>query len=313
MSFGVQCNMLFRSLYGCDFHISVGSNVVCSTGFGNARALVRGTDNRTTHAFFVSVYQVKSLIRYHHDMGKYCATSDVKSTVGDNQTPPSAGLTSNALPEVRTPIKPTNSQTGVSTNNVQSKTSADTNKDTKDTPHWYALRTTYGREKKAYDYIISKGGTAFYPTLSTVKLIDGKRETVEGSRIPNLFFAYGTEDEIKSFVYDNVNLPYLRFYYRHFHIGKKIEKEPLIVPDNQIESLRIICKADADDIIVSTDEVQKFQKGQAVRIVEGKFKGVTGIVARYQGQQRVGIVIDGAFTIATAYIPNAFLEAYQVE
>ena len=246
-------------------------------------------------------------------MEKYCATSDVKCTVGDNQTPPSAGLTSNALPEVRKPIKPTDSQTGVSTNNVQSKTSADTNKDTKDTPHWYALRTTYGREKKAYDYIISKGGTAFYPTLSTVKLIDGKRETVEGSRIPNLFFAYGTEDEIKSFVYDNVNLPYLRFYYRHFHIGKKIEKEPLIVPDNQIESLRIICKADADDIIVSTDEVQKFQKGQAVRIVEGKFKGVTGIVARYQGQQRVGIVIDGAFTIATAYIPNAFLEAYQVE
>ena len=162
------------------------------------------------------------------------------------------------------------------------------------------------REKKAYDYIISKGGTAFYPTLSTVKLVDGKRKTVEESRIPNLFFAYGTEEEIKSFVYDNVNLHYLRFYYRHFHIGNKIE--PLIIPDNQIESLRIICKADADDIIVSTDEVQKFQKGQAVRIVEGKFKGVTGIVARYQGQQRVGIVIDGLLTMATAYIPNAFLE-----
>lgn len=175
-----------------------------------------------------------------------------------------------------------------------------------DNSHWYALRTTYGREKKAYDYIISKGGTAFYPTLSTVKLVDGKRKTVEESRIPNLFFAYGTEEEIKSFVYDNVNLHYLRFYYRHFHIGNKIE--PLIIPDNQIESLRIICKADADDIIVSTDEVQKFQKGQAVRIVEGKFKGVTGIVARYQGQQRVGIVIDGLLTMATAYIPNAFLE-----
>ena len=167
-------------------------------------------------------------------------------------------------------------------------------------------RITTEPEKKAYDYIISKGGTAFYPTLSTVKLVDGKRKTVEESRIPNLFFAYGTEEEIKSFVYDNVNLHYLRFYYRHFHIGNKIE--PLIIPDNQIESLRIICKADADDIIVSTDEVQKFQKGQAVRIVEGKFKGVTGIVARYQGQQRVGIVIDGLLTMATAYIPNAFLE-----
>ena len=94
----------------------------------------------------------------------------------------------------------------------------------------------------------------------------------------------------------------------HFHISKKVEKEPLIVSNNQIESLRIICKADADDIIVSIDEVQKFQKGQAVRIVEGKFKGVTGIVARYQEQQRVGIVIDGLLTMVTAYIPNAFIE-----
>lgn len=109
--------------------------------------------------------------------------------------------------------------------------------------------------------------------LSIVRLVDGKRKTVEESRLPNIFFAYGTEEEIKSFVYDNVNLPYLRFYYRYFHISKKVEKEPLIVSNNQIESLRIICKADADDIIVSIDEVQKFQKGQAVRILKGNSRG----------------------------------------
>ncbi len=166
-------------------------------------------------------------------MEKYCATSDVKCTVGDNQTPPSAGLTSNALPEVRKPIKPTDSQTGVSTNNVQSKTSVNTNKDTKDTPHWYALRTTYGREKKAYNYLLSKGVEAFYPILKSVKLVDSKRITIEESRIPNIFFAYGTEDELKYFVYDNVNLPYLRFYYRHTHVGNKIVKVPLVVPDSK--------------------------------------------------------------------------------
>ena len=221
--------------------------------------------------------------------------------------PSSSWLTPDALPEVQKNSFGRELKHRGTTKNALSGTGNDHSSASKtEDSHWYALRTTYGREKKAYDYIISKGGTAFYPTLSTVKLVDGKRKTVEESRIPNLFFAYGTEEEIKSFVYDNVNLHYLRFYYRHFHIGNKIE--PLIIPDNQIESLRIICKADADDIIVSTDEVQKFQKGQAVRIVEGKFKGVTGIVARYQGQQRVGIVIDGLLTMATAYIPNAFLE-----
>ena len=36
-------------------HIGVGSDVVCSSGLGNARALVRGTDNRRFHAFFMSI------------------------------------------------------------------------------------------------------------------------------------------------------------------------------------------------------------------------------------------------------------------
>ena len=241
-------------------------------------------------------------------MEKYCATSDVKCIIGADLSPLSAGLTSNVLPEVRKPIKSTNSQTGVSTNNVQSKTSADTNKDTKETPHWYTLRTTYGREKKAYDYLLSKGVEAFYPILKNVKLVDDKRIIIEESRIPNIFFAYGTEEELKTFVYDNVNLPYLRFYYRHTHVGNMIVKVPLVVPENQMNSLKIICATDSDDIIASTEEVEKFKTGQKVRITEGKFAGVTGIVARYQSQQRVGIVIDGLLTVATAYIPSAFIE-----
>ena len=73
-------------------------------------------------------------------MEKYCATSDVKCTVGADLSPQSAGLTTNALPEVQQPIKPMNSQTGVSTNNVLSLTSVDTNKDTK-VSHPYFMGT----------------------------------------------------------------------------------------------------------------------------------------------------------------------------
>lgn len=175
-------------------------------------------------------------------------------------------------------------------------------------PHWYALRTTYGREKKAYDYMTAKGITAFYPTTDTVKLIKGKRKVVTESRLPNIFFAYGTEEQLKSFVYDNVNLPFLRFYYRHVHIGRRIEKIPLIVPDYQMESLKIICASEAEDIILVPSDVEKFKTGQTVRVIEGVFKGAIGKVVRFQGQQRIGIVIDGLMTVASAYVPSAFLE-----
>ena len=63
-----------------------------------------------------------------------------------------------------------------------------------------------------------------------------------------------------------------------------------------------------DDIIVSPNVIHQFEKGKNVRIIDGNFNGVEGKVARYHGQQRVAIIIDGVFTVATAYVPSAFLE-----
>ncbi len=234
-------------------------------------------------------------------------TSDDVRTQGGGETPPCAGLTSCALPEAPDRVNAESSQTGVSTRNALLATKPKVQREG-DIPHWYALRTTYGREKKAYDYMSAKGITAFYPTNNVVKVINGKRKVVTESLLPNIFFAYGTEEQLKTFVYDNVNLPFLRFYYRHVHVGGRIEKTPLIVPDSQMDSLKIICSADADNTIVSLTEVPKFEKGQLVRVVDGAFKGVVGKVARWQGQQRVAVVVDNLLTAVTAYVPSAFIE-----
>ena len=235
------------------------------------------------------------------------------NTHGGGEIPPRTGFAPDALPEVPQPVLAENSQTGVSTKNAQPVTDVKTPLKTikrkpKEVPHWYALRVTYGREKKAYDYLVGKHVEAYYPTIKTVKEVDGKRKTVEESRLPNIFFVRGTEEVIKSFVYDNVNLPYVRFYYRHIHEGARLIKEPLIVPDYQIEGLKIICDSEAEDIIVTNTNVSQLQAGQTVRVIDGVFKGLIGKVARYQGQQRVAIIIDGLFIVASAYIPGAFLE-----
>ena len=234
-------------------------------------------------------------------------TSEDVHTPGGGEFPPCAGLTSNALPEAQSTVSAESSQTGVSTRSVHILSKSKVQKE-EEIPHWYALRTTYGREKKAYDYMTAKGITAFYPTTEVVKLIKGKRKVVTESRLPNIFFAYGTEEQLKSFVYDNVNLPFLRFYYRHVHIGRRIEKIPLIVPDYQMESLKIACTSEEDDVIIVSGEIQKFEKGQLVRVVKGEFEGFMGIVARHKGQQRVGIVVDNLLTVLTAYVPSAYCE-----
>lgn len=218
--------------------------------------------------------------------------------IGGGDVPPCIGVKSGALPEVQQPLWAENSDTGVSTNSAPSTTK-----------HWYAMRTTYGREQKAYDFIVSNGGTAFLPLIKQEKVIKGHKTIVDVSRIPNIFFVYGTEDEVKTYAFDNVHLPFLRFYYESHHEGVKIIKEPLIVPDRQIKSLQILCKAEAEDIRFVPDEmIPKFQEGESVVITQGEFKGIEGKVARWHGQQRVAIIIEGLCVIATAYIPSAYLE-----
>ncbi len=236
-------------------------------------------------------------------MGIVMKASTDANTYEDISSSNNIGLASSVFPEAKLPNSGKCSQIGVSTRNAPLRAT-----NPKDIPHWFALRTTYGREKKAYDYIVSHNGTAFYPTITTEKVINGKRKLIEVSRLPNIFFAYGTEEDIKFFVYDNVNLPYLRFYYKHIHTGAHKTKIPMIVPDSQIRSLQIICENEGADTLILQEEVEKFQKGEKVRIIEGDFIGVTGIVARYHGQQRVGLVIEGLLTAVTAYIPTAFLE-----
>ena len=231
---------------------------------------------------------------------------DVQNRRGNGIIPPCAGVTPNALPEVQTPSEEENSETGVSTRNAPLKTTK-RNPNPEIIPHWYAVRCTYGRERKAYDFFSKHGIEAFYPTITSTKTTDGKKETIEESRLPNILFAFGTFEQLKMYVYDNHHddTKFLRFYYNFHHDGTK---EPLTVPMAQMISLMKICDTEVEDKHLDPFVVDKFKTGQLVRVVDGLFAGVEGIVHRYKGQQRVGIVIDGLLTITTAYIPNAYLE-----
>ena len=82
-------------------------------------------------------------------------------TVGGGETPPCAGLTPNVLPEAQSTISAVSSHTGVSTRNVHTGTTLKQQKQ-EDTPHWYALRCTYGREKAAYDYFVARDCREMY-------------------------------------------------------------------------------------------------------------------------------------------------------
>ena len=113
--------------------------------------------------------------------------TDEKTTPEGTSIPPRTGLTPDVLPEVQTPTPAENSPTGVPTNYTQSAR------------HWYALRATYGQESKANAYLVSQGVKTYYPTIKAFKMVNNKRKKVTQSCMLNIFFAHGTEDELKNY------------------------------------------------------------------------------------------------------------------
>ena len=128
--------------------------------------------------------------------------------------------------------------------------------------------------------------------------------------VGSITYGKGVLDAVKAFVYDNVHeeTKPLRFYCIHSYEGSSLELIPMTLTEAQMRSIQRIHENLDKDVIVSSDTIQKFEKGELVRVVEGKFAGVVGRVARFRGQQRVGITINGLYTIVTAYVPKAFLK-----
>lgn len=97
---------------------------------------------------------------------------------------------------------------------------------------------------------------------------------------------------------------------RHIHGEGTERRVPMIVPDRQMQNLMIICAAEEADTLVAGEKIRKFEKGQLVRVIDGTFAGVVGRVARFMGQQRVAIYLEGLLSMTTAYVPNDFLEPF---
>ena len=61
---------------------------------------------------------------------------------------------------------------------------------------WYVLRVSYGREREVAATIQSPTLLTYAPVQTLARIRGGKREFVEKSALPNMFFAYARESDL---------------------------------------------------------------------------------------------------------------------
>ncbi len=216
--------------------------------------------------------------------------SNVK-TRGGEANPSCVRLTPDTIPEANS------SETGVSVEYV-----LDPQK------KWYVFRASYGREDRAAKYMIMDGTLTYIAKRSAMKFVHGKRKQVLENLIPNLLFAYTTEQKAEEYVKYTPELSFLTYYYNHFEVDELQKNPPLTIPLNEMDNFIRATSTHSEHLRFVEPSMCHYKSGDQVKVVDGAFKGVEGKVARVAGQQRVIVTLSKIGLISTAYIPTAFIE-----
>ena len=163
--------------------------------------------------------------------------------------------------------------------------------------NWYVAYTRVNQElfiKKKLDEL---GIENFLPQEEYVRETSLGRKTIRVLLIHGMIFI--RTDKATSFSLINeygLNIVYL----------KDIEgRHSLIVPDKQMQDFMFLLDFSEDAVQVLNENLRQ---GDRVRVIKGEFAGIEGELIRIKGHKRVVVRLEGAFSLATTYIPGSYLE-----
>lgn len=162
---------------------------------------------------------------------------------------------------------------------------------------WHAIRVTYSRELKFQTVLQNAGFETFIPMCQKKVEKNGQQKKVIVPAISNLCFVRASYMELRAFMDSLGEGNPARF------IWDKSTRKPIVVPEKSMADFIKISLSMSDEILFLKEVSQKLREGQKVRIAQGPFKGVEGIIVRIKKSRRVMVELPGMLAVTTNYIP----------
>lgn len=171
------------------------------------------------------------------------------------------------------------------------------------TSKWYAIRVTYSREKKLKEFFDAQAIENFLPMHYKLVKKRGKMVRTLIPVVHNLIFVKTTRsilDKIKKETEGTMPMRYMM---------DKATCHPIIVPEVQMHSFIIIAGSLDEQLLYLDKNIDMvLDKGDKVRVLEGKFAKAEGVVLRIKRDHRVVVSIKGVIAVATAFIAPQLLQ-----
>ena len=168
------------------------------------------------------------------------------------------------------------------------------------------MRVTYHRElkiKKSLDEINIENFIPMHYEIVNTK--DGRKRMLVPA-IHNLIFVRSTQEVLTALKMTRKEFEPLRYIMRVSRTEEKA-KEIIRVPDKEMEDFIRVASVQDDSIMYLDYKDFIGKEGKRVRIEEGTFAGVEGVIKRIKKNKHVVVQIEGVAAIAIAYVPAKYL------
>ena len=157
---------------------------------------------------------------------------------------------------------------------------------------WYALYTRPRAEKLVFNRLIEEGIETFLPLQKTYRMWSDRKKLVE-------------KPLLTSYIFVKTNKKCFPVVYKTTGVVKFVsfEGQPVSIPQNQIDNLRLLINSDAEIEVTS----EKLAQGDNVVVINGSLIGLTGELIRIGSKNRVVVRIDRLDQNLILKIPKAFL------
>lgn len=158
---------------------------------------------------------------------------------------------------------------------------------------WYALYTRPRAEKMVYQRLVEVGIETFLPLQKTYRTWSDRKKLVE-------------KPLLSSYIFVKTKSKYFPVVYKINGVVKFVsfEKQPVSIPQNQIDNLRLLINSNAE-IEVSSEN---FAKGNNVEVITGALAGLTGELIKIGNTNHVVVRIDKLDKNLILKIPKTFLK-----
>ena len=146
------------------------------------------------------------------------------------------------------------------------------------TSNWYAVYVKSRAEKKAQTELQDKEIETFLPLQRKLRQWSDRKKWVEMPLISGYLFVRISRKEYDSVLQSNYIVSYVRF-----------EGTAAIIPDNQIDYLKLMLKQDNLDIEITRES---FAPGQMIEVIAGPLIGLRGKLVQIKGKSKVAVELE---------------------